>query len=206
MTSSSFGLPPHLLLLRGPAANWASEQLRLKWPYLAALGAGCLVGAGGVFLAQRLSRRVALEGGGGGALSRELTSLHGTIRDLREAVRELKEAQQGKQQGATRLKSALRTVTFSDVEESIRERASSSGVCGASSTTTSAEFFSCVSEDEEFFDLPDEEAAEKAEAEPSTESDIILELFRAVDDLMEGGGGEQRKALRMLRAKQDEVR
>ncbi len=95
-SSPSFGLS-HLLVLRGPAAHWASEQFRSKWPYLAALGAGCLVGASGVFLAQRLSLRVAPHvGAGDAALSRELTSLHGTIRDLREAVRELKEAQQGK--------------------------------------------------------------------------------------------------------------
>jgi len=32
--------------------------VRGRWPYLAALGAGCLVGAGGVFLVQRLAKSV----------------------------------------------------------------------------------------------------------------------------------------------------
>ena len=228
------------LLLGAGAARWhlwsagAGEQLRARWPYLAALGAGCLVGAGGVFLAQRLSRRVATltSHDSSASITRELTSLHVTVRDLREAVRELKETQ--RQEGGTarrggkngRLKSALRTVTFSDVDEAFKERSEEGDEededetlnGGASSTTmtttnSTTEFFSCISSEEEYFDLPEDEDAAAAEGgtsasedkRPRAESDIILELFRAVDDLLEGGQGEQRKALRLLRARQEQV-
>ena len=93
-------ISPSLSALR---AELGADQLRRSFPYLAALGAGCLVGAGGVFLAQRLSRRVAHVQEA--SLSRELTSLHVTVSDLREAVRELREAQQGQNgKGARRIK------------------------------------------------------------------------------------------------------
>ena len=121
----------------------------------------------------------------------------------------------------------MRTVTFSDVEQSFRERvdsdeANASSSChGTRSTTTTTsttgDFYSCVSGDsDEFFDvLTDDEDPSVAAAaasnsngdvnEAKSESDVILELFRAVDDLMEGGGGEQRKALRVLRQREDDL-
>ncbi len=212
-SSSTLGLSHLLLGTATLSRRWAGEQIKSSWPYLAALGAGCLVGAGSVFLAQRMAKRVAHHEHVT-SLSKELTSLHVTVRDLSQAVRELKEqqTQSGKKENK-KLKSAMRSVTFSEVDLSFQERDQDDQDCTAtasSARSTNTDFYSCVSEEEEFFDIPEEEVQEgrqlgEAEAQAKSESDVILELFRAADDLMEGSGGEQRKALRMLRARQEQL-
>ncbi len=104
----------------------------------------------------------------------------------------------------------------------------------SSSASTSAEFFSAISSDEEFFDLPtdpEEDGDEDVIKSSSTESDQvkkmhcyvvrgggmclvtalfnffqILELFRLTDDLCEEGtDADQRRALHILREKEELV-
>ena len=43
-------------------------------------------------------------------------------------------------------------------------------------------------------------------ANNASDSDKILELFRDVDDKLEGSGDEQEEALRILREREEEVR
>ena len=103
MTSTTFtgSAPSFLLSSAAKDINWG-EHLKTKWHFFAALGAGCLVGASGLLLVQRVSRRVEHFGsstptaGSGETLSKELTSLHVTIKDLQDAVRDLKESRHGK--------------------------------------------------------------------------------------------------------------
>ena len=110
MTSSSPSGLAHWLypavVLR--QVDWG-DQLRSKWPYLAALGAGCLVGASGLLLAQRLGKRVEVVHSSATSsalsaetLSKELTTLHVTLKDLQEAVRELKEGGGGGEKGGAK--------------------------------------------------------------------------------------------------------
>ena len=47
---------------------------------------------------------------------------------------------------------------------------------------------------------------EEAVANNASDSDKILELFRDVDDKLEGSGDEQEEALRILREREEEVR
>ena len=77
--------------------------------------------------------------------------------------------------------------------------------------TSTTEYFSAdegAFSADEFFDLPqddqDEEELESNNASAG-ESDKILELFREVDDKLEGSGEEQEDALRILREQEDEV-
>ena len=71
------------------------EQFRAKWSLWAAVGAGCLVGVSGLLLMQRLSLRVdhsVCIGSSGAAtsVSKELSSLHSTLKELRQEIQELK--------------------------------------------------------------------------------------------------------------------
>ena len=77
----------------GVARDQLLEELKSKWPLVAALGAGCLVGASGLFLVQRLSQRI---DSSSSHVSRELSTLHVSIAHLQEAIRELKESQLSK--------------------------------------------------------------------------------------------------------------
>ena len=71
------------------------EQFRAKWSLWAAVGAGCLVGVSGLLLMQRLSLRVdhsvcIASSGAGSNVSKELASLHSTLKELREEIQELR--------------------------------------------------------------------------------------------------------------------
>lgn len=71
-------------------------SVRSKWSFLAALGAGCLVGASGVFLIQRLSHRLEWSHElTSQKVTQELTVLNNTIRDLQAAIQELKDQKSG---------------------------------------------------------------------------------------------------------------
>ena len=70
------------------------DELKTKWPLVAALGAGCLVGASGLLLVQRLSHRI--DSTSSSHVSKELSTLHVSIAHLQEAIRELKESQLNK--------------------------------------------------------------------------------------------------------------
>jgi len=214
--NSSTGLVP------GGGIDW-TQLGRSKWPLVAALGAGCLVGASGLFLVQRLSRRLELEAPSR-AMSKELTQLHSSIQTLQESIREIKEAQSNGGRGVAAkngkaTKSALRTVTFSDVEESFNSRAREdkhfspdhvSVQSGDTFTSGNTEYFSAdegAFSADEFFDLPQDDLDVEAEINNANagESDKILELFRDVDDKLEGSGEEQEDALRTLREHEDEL-
>ena len=71
------------------------EQFRAKWSLWAAVGAGCLVGVSGLLLMQRLSLRVDHSvcigtSGAASTVSKELASLHSTLKELRQEIQELK--------------------------------------------------------------------------------------------------------------------
>lgn len=196
-------------------------SVRSKWSFLAALGAGCLVGASGVFLIQRLSHRLEWSHElTSQKVTQELTVLNNTIRDLQAAIQELKDQKSG---AARPLRSALRSVTFSelDMECQARERPTDLGalsaMSSATSTTSTTEYFSAVSSDEEFFDVPTDSEVEDlnkqlnqaissaASLSRSESSDPShLELFPVVDQLMESHGEDQALALQMLRDKESE--
>ena len=76
--------------------------------------------------------------------------------------------------------------------------------------TSTTEYFSAdegAFSADEFFDLPQDDLEEEVETNNANaaESDKILELFRDVDDKLEGSGEEQEDALRILREHEDEV-
>jgi len=84
------------------------EHFRAKWSLWAAVGAGCLVGVSGLILMQRLSLRVdnsvcIASCGTGANVSKELASLHSTLKELRQEIQELR--------SKPPLRSALRTPT-----------------------------------------------------------------------------------------------
>lgn len=74
------------------------EHFRAKWGLWAALGAGCLVGVSGAYLMQRLSVRIDSSSimfsnnNTNGGVSRELASLHSTLRELQQEIRQLQKA------------------------------------------------------------------------------------------------------------------
>jgi len=160
------------------------QQFRAKWSVWAALGAGCLVGVSGMVLIQRLQMRIeqvsqpALADNGQN-MSKELTNLHKTLKELQEEIRQIK----------TRppLKSALRhpTVSFSAIEDVVSEdfRSSSSASSSfhtASSNTPSgsSEFFSAVCSDdeddaEEFFEVEEEDGEVTPKAGEADSMDCV---------------------------------
>ncbi|TRY78613.1 hypothetical protein TCAL_09484 [Tigriopus californicus] len=193
-----------------------------QWSFLAALGAGCLVGASGVFLIQRLSHRLEWSHElTSHKVTQELTVLNNTIRDLQAAIQELKEQKASARPGPGRpLRSALRSVTFSEVDLACqaRERPTDFGSSSATSTGSTTEYFSAVSsDDDEFFDLPTDSDVEDLHkqldqaisstaanlSQPEGDSDH-LELFPVVDQLMESHGSDQALALTMLRDQESE--
>lgn len=119
------------------------QQFRNKWAMWAALGAGCLVGMTGLHLVQRLALRIEQTSTQG--LSHELASLHSTIKELQQEIRHIKKPP---------LKSALRTVTFSDVKQSLDEKEEIISRSTSSRTSTTEYYSAISSNDDEFFDLP----------------------------------------------------
>ena len=145
------------------------ENFRAKWSLWAAVGAGCLVGVSGLLLMQRLSLRVdhsVCIGSSGVAttVSKELASLHSTLKELRQEIHDLKTKPP--------LRSALRTptVTFDRssndndvnrlIECGIDTPSSSADYFSArsSGTNTATDYFSAISsdDDDEYFELPPE--------------------------------------------------
>jgi len=208
------------------------QQFRAKWSVWAALGAGCLVGVSGMVLLQRLQMRIEASSPQPQSMSKELTNLHKTLKELQEEIRQIK----------TRppLKSALRnpTVSFSAIEDVVSEdfRSSSSTATTNSSSfhtassTSSATpaFYSTVCSDDEddedeFFEVEDsltprpdqqgshnnncvvsaERLSNKIKALQEKES-ADLSFFLEVDHLMESSAEGQRQALTLLKARADE--
>lgn len=140
---------------------------------------------------------------------------------MQETIREIKEAQLNggiTSRNGKPTKPALRTVTFSDVEESFNSRARNTNhfspdhvsVQSGDTFTTTTEYFSAdegAFSADEFFDLPQDDLDVEGEVDNvnAAESDKILELFREVDDKLEGSGEEQEDALRILREHEDEL-
>ena len=159
-------------LLEQQIREQVRDHFRAKWSLWAAVGAGCLVGVSGVILMQRLSLRVdhSLCLGSGAvanSVSKELASLHSTLKELRQEILELKTKPP--------LRSALRTPTVTFEESTTQDvldgrymsrecdddTASSSTdfvSLSSSGTSTATNYFSAISsdEEEEFFDVPSE--------------------------------------------------
>ena len=64
------------------------QQFRTKWGVWVALGAGCLAGMSGLLLVQRLSLRI--DHSTSQSLTHELATLHSTIQELRQEIRQIK--------------------------------------------------------------------------------------------------------------------
>ena len=64
------------------------QQFRSKWGVWAALGAGCLVGMSGVLMVQRLALRIDYTSSQ--AISHELSTLHSSIKELQEELKQIK--------------------------------------------------------------------------------------------------------------------
>merc|ERR1712156_72388 len=201
------------------------QQFRTKWTMWAALGAGCLVGMSGLLLVQRLALRVEQTSTQG--LSHELASLHSTIKELQQEIRQIKKPP---------LKSALRTVTFSDVKQSLDEKEANISRSNSSRTSTTEYYSAISSDDDEFFDLPSdlpsdgditptnetmningcistnntsnglvEKALEKLEnelIELDPQEQQQRKLFQTVDELMEGQAEQQKLAFELLKSQE----
>jgi len=118
------------------------EQFRAKWSLWAAVGAGCLVGVSGLLLMQRLSLRVdhsvcIASSGAGSNVSKELASLHSTLKELREEIQELR--------AKPPLRSALRTPTVTFEKSNSSEDGHKSIENGGNTPSSSADYFSAIS-------------------------------------------------------------
>ena len=130
------------------------------------------------------------------------------------------------------LRSALRTVTFSDVEQSLEEKEllSSSSLSAVTSTSTTEYLSAISSDDEEFYDLPtDNESGNRTptnenindlntnglvtKALERLENELIIDpeskdlrlFYHSVDELMEGTGEQQKEAFNLLKSRKDKV-
>lgn len=202
------------------------QQFRTKWAMWTALGAGCLVGMSGLLLVQRLALRVEQPSVLG--ISHELASLHSTIKELQQEIRQIKKPP---------LKSALRTVTFSDVKQSLDEKEDIISRSNSSRTSTTEYYSAISSDDDEFFDLPSdlpsdgeitptnetmnngsistnntsnglvEKALEKLEnelIELDPQEQQQRKLFQTVDELMEGQAEQQKLAFELLKSQESQ--
>jgi len=196
------------------------QQFRSKWGVWAALGAGCLAGMSGLLLIQRLSLRI--DHTPSQSLTHELSALHSTIQELRQEIKQIKKPT---------LKSALRTVTFSDVEQSLEEKEllSSSSISAVTSTSTTEYLSAISSDDEEFYDLPTDDnesgnrtptndninqtnnlvtkALERLENELLVDQDVkdMRLFYHAVDELMEGSAEQQKQAFDLLKSRKSKL-
>ncbi len=132
------------------------------------------------------------------------------------------------------IRSALRTVTFSDVDLSLQDKNDLNSLSLSSkSSTASSEYFSAISsDDEDFFDLPTDQEDEgqetptndlRATSQPNgdliqkavdrLEREVVedpaskdrREFYRSIDDLMEGQAVHQKKAFEMLKSRENKV-
>lgn len=182
------------------------QNFRSKWSLWAALGAGCLVGMSGILLIQRLSMRV--EQVSSQSLSRELASLHSTLKKLQMEIQLIKKPP---------LKPAIRSVTFVDVENSFDEKQVLMNNSNFSSTTSTTEYFSAVSSDEEddFFDIQTDTEPEDdnggrqtelcQEVQRIREARELSQFFQTLDELMEGDAELQNKAFQMLKRREESL-
>ena len=128
-------------------------------------------------------------------------------------------------------RSALRTVTFSDVEQSLEEKEllSSSSISAVTSTSTTEYLSAISSDDEEFYDLPTDDnesgnrtptndninqtnnlvtkALERLENELLVDQDVkdMRLFYHAVDELMEGSAEQQKQAFDLLKSRKSKV-
>merc|ERR1712018_294116 len=157
------------------------------------------------------------------SLTHELSVLHSTIQELRQEIRQIKKPT---------LKSALRTVTFCDVEQSLEEKEllSTSSISAVTSTSTTEYLSAISSDDEEFYDLPTDnesgsrtptneninnvstnnlvsKALERLENELVVDQDVkdMVLFYHAVDELMEGSADQQKQAFDLLKSRKSKL-
>uniref|UniRef100_A0A0K2TDR0 Regulator of microtubule dynamics protein 2 n=1 Tax=Lepeophtheirus salmonis TaxID=72036 RepID=A0A0K2TDR0_LEPSM len=218
------GLKLKLIYLSEGPFNWlyisvikdmmgGSEKSKLV--LIGALGAGCVIGASGIILIQRLSHRMesSVPMASTNAIRRELMSIHSEIQELHLSIDELKQRHPPKSKA---LKSSLRSVTFADVEESFQERRRHSEVKSNEQTTinsnesvASSSFFSANSsssddEEQEFFDIESDTSTGSSQISASDKK--IIELFNRIDELLEGQPGEQKLAYVLLKENEPEYK
>ena len=126
----------------------------------------------------------------------------------------------------------MRTVTFSDVEQSLEEKEllSSSSISAVTSTSTTEYLSAISSDDEEFYDLPTDnesggrtptneninnvstnnlvsKALERLENELVVDQDVkdMVLFYHAVDELMEGSADQQKQAFDLLKSRKSKV-
>jgi len=184
---------------------------RQKVVFAVAIGSGVVVGAAGVAVYQRLSQNVSLNVTRGD-FSQEIATLTDSIDRLRQEIEELK-GSGGSLPSLTQppsqkpLKSALKKTNHQstdneplDLELPLQRKShtrtqswGSSRTNGSSSTST--EYFSAVSSDEEdvqSFSTPEGESG------GSVDGSDALALFTKADDLMEGSHDQQMLSLNLL--------
>ena len=126
----------------------------------------------------------------------------------------------------------MRTVTFSDVEQSLEEKEllSSSSISAVTSTSTTEYLSAISSDDEDFYDLPTDDnesgnrtptndnintssnnlvtkALERLENELLVDQDVkdMRLFYHAVDELMEGSAEQQKQAFDLLKSRKSKV-
>lgn len=189
---------------------------RQKVAFAVALGSGVVVGAAGVAVYQRLSQNVSLSVTRGD-FSQEIATLTTSIDRLRQEIEELKGS--GGSLSSLQLppahkplKSALKKTNHQnsenetlDLELPLRPKSHSRTQSWGSSRTsssTSTEYFSAVSSDEDNeqdFSTPEGESGGSID-----DGGDALALFTKVDDLMEGSHDQQLLSLNLLEDNQEE--
>jgi len=189
---------------------------RQKVAFAVALGTGVVVGAAGVAVYQRLSQNVSLSVTRGD-FSQEIATLTYSIDKLRQEIEELKGSGGSLPtlplpQAQKPLKSAMKKTNHQssdnetlDLELPIRRKSHSRTQSWGSSKTsssTSTEYFSAVSDDDE--DNEQDFSTPEGESGGSIDGGDALALFTKVDDLMEGSHDQQLLSLKLLEDNQAE--
>ncbi|XP_066990984.2 regulator of microtubule dynamics protein 2 [Anabrus simplex] len=152
-----------------------ADFLRYRGLLAAAVGAGVLLGAAGIFLYHQLyaeRRRLMLQ--------REVAKLGSTVAELKEELEALRRV------GATKPKTAHR-------------RRKVKSVTSSSDVDSDVEMFSAVGADDdgedEFFDISDDETFLDLEKETDPK---LAKLFETIDILFKGTGDDKRRAYNMM--------
>jgi len=189
---------------------------RQKVAMAAALGAGVVVGAGGIMVYQRLSQNVSLSVTGRD-FSQELTTLSQSIDRLRKDIENLRGNASLSHEPP--LKSALKKVNYSTTDPHQNNRysygESSDGSLDLPSPTKhirslsqSSSFTNGSSSGTEYFsalDTDDEEAQQEIIQSLSYEEESSVSVLNQVDELMEGGETHQQEALDLLLQHREEM-
>ncbi|XP_042238885.1 regulator of microtubule dynamics protein 1-like isoform X2 [Homarus americanus] len=178
----------------------------------AALGAGVVVGAGTAYLLTRLNEHT--------RLTQQISSLHATILEVKKDIASLEtdfDRAYGRTEFSSPRASAFRkkTVSFSSTTTSGSYKTAPEYDTD-SSKANDTDYFSPDEDDDEFFDLsPEEEEGVNSYGENGKiesgqlsslldEEDHLYQLFKQVDQVIDGTGDEQTQAYNLLKNEENE--